>query len=217
MASLDLGKPADNAVPFLISRAVAIQCYAMVESSLCTVFTALMNADMNAAAIVFYQITNTSSRNRIIQDLMGARYGETYDAFFHGVPGTKENKGLWNLVNGLDQSRNQIVHWHPVTNIHVTEETQTSTIELGKPNFFANSLARITAEDMQAFSKKADFVSRSLNMFHLMLLTDHVKDEAIRQPWRDICSRPCTYPPVQNHPLADQPKAPETPPQPSEA
>ena len=73
MADIDLGKPADNVLEFYIRRAEAIEAYAGFEQSLSLLVSHLLNVDVAVAAVVFYQIVNTKSRNRIIEELLAKR------------------------------------------------------------------------------------------------------------------------------------------------
>jgi hypothetical protein len=56
-------------------------------------------------------------------------------------------------------------------------------------------------EELKAFASECDFVTRSLNMF-LLLLTGALKRNGSEQPWYDLCRKPMTYPPPDKHPLS---------------
>jgi hypothetical protein len=99
-------------LPLQLARANAINAYASVEQSLCRVFGHLLRTDLDRAAIVFYSITNTHARNRIIDGLLEKRHGTTYEAYWNGIPNTQNRRGMFTTIRQLDQSRNEIVHWH---------------------------------------------------------------------------------------------------------
>jgi len=45
-------------------------------------------------------------------------------------------------------------------------------------------------------------VSRSLNMFDVLLIGTMEKSVGSTEPWHDICRKPMTYPPPDSHPLS---------------
>ena len=45
-------------------------------------------------------------------------------------------------------------------------------------------------------------VSRSLNMFDVLLIGAMEKSVGSTEPWHDICRKPMTYPPPDSHPLS---------------
>jgi hypothetical protein len=62
MPMVDLGSlPRD--INMMIARIGAIEGYAKVEQALCGLFASLMGAPIEKAAIVFFRLTNTHSRN----------------------------------------------------------------------------------------------------------------------------------------------------------
>ena len=79
---------------------------------MCRVFGKLLNADLELGAIVFYSITNTHARNRILDQLLQKRYGKAFDDYWNGTPNTHNRKGMFAIIRQLDQRRNEIVHWH---------------------------------------------------------------------------------------------------------
>jgi len=83
---IDLNKPADNALPFLVERANAIERYAQVEQALSLLFSDLLGTTFDLGGIVFFRVTNASARNAIIESLLEKRHGTTYEAYWHGIP-----------------------------------------------------------------------------------------------------------------------------------
>ena len=86
MVELDLGKSADNAGDFLILRAKAIDEYAQLEQAMAFLFAALARTERDVASLIFFRITNASSRNRIIEDLIKRRFGDACNHFWFGIP-----------------------------------------------------------------------------------------------------------------------------------
>jgi hypothetical protein len=98
-----------NALP--LSRALAIQAYATLEFSLSTIFAQWLGTSVDVAGLVFFRITNTHARNRILDDLKKKRLESNYNLFWNS---------LLSLIRTIDQRRNEIVHWHIVNNIDLS-------------------------------------------------------------------------------------------------
>lgn len=210
MVDVDLSKPAPNAVDFYVLRSNALEAYGSLEQSLSNLLAQLLRNDIQAAAAIFNRLGNTKSRNLILEDLLRQRHGETYSHFWHGEPRTKNKRGLMNVIQSLDGTRNEIVHWHVVR--AVTENAE--LLMLMPPSFWVRpSTAQITTADMDAFILKADFAARAINMFNAFVQdVVPIQDEDWRRTWREIFHRPCPYPPADSHPLSRNYKPPETPP-----
>jgi hypothetical protein len=86
-----------------VLRGRAINEYANVEQSLCRLFGTLLGTDLQLGAIVFYRITNTHSRNQILDDLLAEKHGLTYESYWSGVTGApnRKNTGMWPLIRQL--------------------------------------------------------------------------------------------------------------------
>ena len=65
-----------------ISRALAIEAYAEVESSLVTLMACLLGITNDLAAIVFFRITNTAARNKILDELLEHRLKDQYETYW---------------------------------------------------------------------------------------------------------------------------------------
>jgi hypothetical protein len=167
--------------------------------------------EFNLASIVFYSITNTHSRNRIIDELLEKRHGRTYEAYWNGTPNAPHKRGMFTIIHQLDQSRNEIVHWHigfthgKAPGIGLTKPTMWPLVEPNYPS--------ISVQDLIQFVDKADFVHRSLNIFFVLISStpDASEAEAL-QVLQEIFQQPASYPPLDTNPLSRNYKAPETPP-----
>lgn len=201
MVEVNLGKPADNALPLMLARAKALESYAGLESSLSMLLSVVLGTDMESAAIVFFRITNTKSRNQIIEALLKKRFGDTFTHYWFGVPNTANKRGLMSLVRELDGLRNEIIHWHTMTTIDVEATPHTAMAALVPPNFWHSPSSRRTVDDLLEFIQKADFASRSINMF-VAHHGGYQNPSPLTDAWRDIYRRPCVYPPPSTHPLA---------------
>ena len=201
MVDINLGKAPDNSIPLMLARATALEAYAGVEQSLSMLLGVALGTDTQSAAIVFFRITNAKSRNQIIEALLQKRFGSEFDAFWFGIPNTPQKRGLMTLVNQLDSRRNEIIHWHTVTEINVDTDPPTAIAALGPPNFWQGSASRIDVAELREFIQRADFVSRAINMFSI----HHGQFEnpsPLTDAWREIYRQPCVYPPASTHPLA---------------
>jgi hypothetical protein len=103
----------------------------------------------------------------------------------------------------IDETRNQIVHWHEAMEIFDKSGTRFTRAKLIPPNYWDRSAEtpRLGIGELNAFTQECDFISRSLDMF-LLLLTGALQRSGSEQPWHDICRQPLTYPPPNNHPLS---------------
>jgi hypothetical protein len=201
MVEINLGKAPDNAVPLLLARANALEAYAGVEQSLSMLLSVVLGTDMQSASIVFFRIANAKSRNQIIEALLQKRFGSAFDAFWFGVPNTPNKRGLMTLVNQLDGRRNEIIHWHTVTEINVDKDPPSVIAALGPPNFWQGSASRLNVDDLRDFIQRADFASRAINMFSIHH-GQFGEPPPLTDAWREIYQQPCVYPPASNHPLA---------------
>ncbi|WP_425069044.1 hypothetical protein [Reyranella sp.] len=193
MATLDFSDIERQAAghPLWAQRGHAIQAYATLEQALCSLMAQFGNMAPRTAGTIFFRISNTRTRLRIVEELMKASVGNPYPDFW---------KQVQSLVGGLDGQRNEIVHWHTVQGVHVTEKGGTLTgLTLAPPNFWAQSPAAHTVETMKDFVQKCAFTSSLLNMYG-SLLAGHLSGDA-EKTWRGIFLQPVVYPPPSNHPL----------------
>jgi hypothetical protein len=117
------------------------------------------------------------------------------------------------FIRGLDQRRNEIVHWHVVNKIDLSlPHEEASRLSLSPPaGWDTQSTASINEKELAEFASKCDFASRLVTMFSI-LNTEHAGQVA-EEPWRSIFQQPIDYPPPDTHPLSPNYKAPEAPPQ----
>ena len=92
--TINLGDPADNSVDFSMARAGAINLYATLEQSLAQLLSDLIGPDPTIGYTIFFQISNSRARLRIIEEFVEKRHGDTFKAFFNGEPRTKNKSGL---------------------------------------------------------------------------------------------------------------------------
>ena len=69
--------------PTWAARGKAIQAYAAVEQSLCSVMGSLLGISLEQAAIMFFKITSAGSRNSIIEKLLKFKFGPRYNLFWN--------------------------------------------------------------------------------------------------------------------------------------
>lgn len=219
--AIDLAKlHVPNAYELLLERSQALEAYAAVEQSLALLFASLLRTHPRRGAIVFFRITSSHARNVMIDALLKEEYGNEYDAYWHGVPGTPDRKGLFSLLRGLDAKRNEIVHWHLSTRIYDEPDGEVAAeLRIIPPNIWTLSAESpsISVDDLKEFRAKAKFVQGAVGMFGSFAHGDMSIAPETEQTWRDICRQPCTYPPPDTHPLSPKREAPESPPQPSGA
>lgn len=182
----------DLSKEFFIARAAAIRTYASYEISLVTLFGYLMGIQPDYAGIPFFKINNARARNSIIEKLLKKRHGNTYNIFWNS---------LAKLLNAIDTTRNQIVHWPINVTIDASQSSKPKKLALVPPNFWDSSenTPEMTVNDLYDFIVKCDFVSRSINTFYMTI-------SGRFDTWRDIYLQPITYPPLDNHPLFQMPQ-----------
>ncbi len=84
MTTLDLTQQPSNAIELHVWRARAIQAYASVEQALSMLFSYLLGTSPDYGGIVFFRLTNTHSRNSILDQLLTKRHGGQFKVYWHG-------------------------------------------------------------------------------------------------------------------------------------
>jgi hypothetical protein len=93
-------------INFWVIRGKAIQSYAFLEQALFQLFCALSGMDMKTAGTMFFRINNTRARNTIIEKLFRNKFADQMRLF---------RNSLISGLSSMDQQRNEIVHWHAVS------------------------------------------------------------------------------------------------------
>src|ERR1022692_1470684 len=99
--------------PLWAARGKAIQGYAQLERSLCSLLVAVGDVSWKVAVTIFYKITNTSARNAILEKLLHQKCGQKYNQFWN--PYVAE-------LRQIDLRRNAIVHWLAAGNVLMNSE-----------------------------------------------------------------------------------------------
>ena len=175
-----------------IARAEAIQFYAGLERALCSLLANFLEASPDTAATLFYRNANANSRNEILLRLFEKRYGNSeYAAFW---------KSAINRIGGLDRRRNEIVHWQEAE----FEDAGKIRVQLIAGNLWDRTpnSGSLGIEELKDFTAECDFVTKSLNMFDVLLNGALEKSAVSTEPWHDICQKPMIYPPPDGHPLS---------------
>ncbi len=186
-----------------IARGVSLDTYSDFEQILMEFFAHLIGANMKLGGIVFFRLTNSGLRQKVLEDLIDAKFGSQYDQFWHG---TSKQTGLFGLIRQLEQRRNEIVHWKAVG--------LTSKMEFGlrPPNLWSGKKGTsIFIENVYEFVAKADCLRHYVANFNWWTVR-RKEDEPLPEkfvPWRDIFSQPPAFPPSQDHPLFPIWKAPQ--------
>ncbi len=196
------GEPEAEAA-FQIARAKYIAAYAALEQQLSSLFAHLSGTTNQVAGVIFFRISSARSRLTIIDRLMRIRYGGEYRLFFNS---------LIRDLKQLDQKRNEIVHWYPVTQLtdHGTR------FGLTPPNIWDSgpNTQTLQVSDLEARRAECEFYSGLLSVFWLVL-KGHT--QGAPAALLDIYQRPVEYPPPDTHPLSPNHKDPGSSPQSSEA
>jgi hypothetical protein len=193
------------------ARGAAIGAYGLVEQALAALCATLMDTDKGVIGIVFFRITSSWQRNHAIELLLKKKFGNEFDAYWHGLPGQPgrpKTSGLMALIRNLDETRNQIAHWTDAVNISGRDEDGILIRDnaLQPPNIWAEmtELRQLKISDLLEFIAKARFVSASISQFSIFPRMP----PSAQNTWREILQQPCTYPPPESHPLAPRPEEP---------
>jgi hypothetical protein len=157
------------AIDLKIARADAVHEYVAVEQSLSSLLATLLEISPDRAGIIFFNVIASNSRDKILEGLLAKRFDEKYDRYWYGVPGgpgAKKEPGMSALLQQLSTTRNFIVHWAIAVNVGQGPVTES----LIPPNVwgFKDDRRSLSVQDLKEFSKKANFVSRSLGIFDLI-------------------------------------------------
>lgn len=139
-------------------RGIAIQAYASLEQSLCSLMALAAQLDRGSAAVIFFKITNADARNSILEELIHRRFAGEFDAFW---------KSARKLIAAADKKRNAIVHWNAINWVYADEAGQT-VVRLSLKPGQADPTAggeEIVHNDLVDFTDRCDFVARILNAF----------------------------------------------------
>jgi hypothetical protein len=206
---IDLGEAMRVAAQdqFWAIRGHAVQSYASLEQSLCRLFAALANTSDEIAGIIFFRISSTHARSKIIEKLFQRKFDDKYNLF---------RNSLLRELRPIDAERNEIVHWNVVSNISGDAAGAASvSVSLRPPGFLYNwkNSPEKDSHAILKFMEKCSFFARLLNIF-LLVTGDHSPmPEADKKPWLDIFQQPIVYPPPAGHPLSLKQPALENPPQ----
>jgi hypothetical protein len=202
--------PTDPHKDLQLARAAAIEAYSDLEQQLCLQFADLMGASFAKASLVFYRITNSHSRNRIIQSLLFNEYGDRYKKFWGS---------LLKLIRQLDQERNQIVHWHIIPAqqelIEGEEQDEYDLQPFLAPHGDSDEVCML-ASDLWEFVNKTEHVRLQATMFYIFHLGRPSPEDQQANNTYEAFLLPVTYPPTADYPGFHVRRAGDIPPQSSE-
>jgi hypothetical protein len=212
---LDKNIPLEDALklgeqdPIWNNRGKAIQAYAILEQSLCFLLSGLAAVDLDTAGTIFYKVTNTGSRNGILEKLLHKKHGTRFNLFWNAY---------FKEMRQIDLRRNAIVHWLSAMNAAINAQNMMIIgITLIPPgSIHGRPPEHITSKDLIAFTDKCTVFARLCTMFS-GLTSDRMSNDDIKKTWLDIFQQPLVYPLPADHPLNRTPVKPDIPPQSSQA
>lgn len=180
----------------VLARAHAIDAYARLENWLCLLLARLLGVDAKIAGIIIYRIANARSRLAVLEALIKESHGREYSTFWNS---------LARELKKVDDTRNQIVHWHTQTvaiGEHIpTEPRKTKTVLVPANVHARDDNTPVLGEDeINAFIKHADFIGQLIAHFQAYLGGQY--PEPLRSTLRQIFHEPIVYPPPVSHPLS---------------
>lgn len=165
---------------FYISRAEALNSYALLERALTILFAAQLGTAPNYATLIVSKIINTRARNEVIQKVVDHSTGKRFRPF---------TNSLFAQVAEADGLRNQLVHWH-------VEERDDGTFALCPTDILSTSDARMTEAEIDALNHHCLFLS-GVTLVFSNHTRDWAKDPALHERFR----LPLRYPPEPDDPL----------------
>jgi hypothetical protein len=195
--------------PFWAMRGRAIETFAELEQSLCSLFATLTGMEIDIASFVFFKLGNFQLVRVILSSLLTKRHGDAYKRFWKSVD---------NRLDSLNGMRNKIVHWNIV---HCIDDNGLKELRLHDPNIWDHEAQHtmLSLLQIEDFAKRCFFFGRLCNMFKVFIdpLLSGELDEETKRTWHDICQQEVTYPPPSSHPLSLMSVEPESQPPPSPA
>ncbi len=200
MANIDMTKVIALAErdEFWGTRGKAIQAYANLEQSLALLFAFLSGTSIQTASIILFRISNSDSRNKIIEKLFRQKFENRFNLF---------RNTLFDQLRPIDRERNEIVHWNAVCKMGLNDNAEeTAEVFLTPPASLVSMTKETPKKDIRSireFSKKCGFYSALINMFRWIegeTTEPPIPDDA-KLAWRNIFAQPIVYPPPTDHPL----------------
>lgn len=184
--------PGDDHKSLQLARAAAIEAYSDLEQQLSLQFADLMGSPHARASLVFYRITNTFSRNRILQSLLEMEYGARYKKFWGS---------LIKLIRQLDHERNKIVHWHIIggqidENGKLLDEEEPPLLA---PHGDSDEVC-LSADELWEFVEKTEYVRLQAMMFYIFHLRRPSDEDRQANKTYEAFLQPCLYPPPKDNP-----------------
>ena len=187
-----------------LARSRALEQYSALENTLCMLFAALLKTNPSLAAHVFYKL-GAAARNRMLEALIGAVFGNQYDDFWFGTEKPRST-GLLGAIRGLDDKRHQMAHWTVSAFKYPEEQKEKDGVYMVKPEFWAtaNEPTKLGTVEMKEFITRGAFIASCVIHFTgIAADSPYVgADRDKRQTWLAIFEQPFVYPPPPGHPLA---------------
>ena len=178
---------------FHVARSEAITSYAQLEQNMAFLFAGLMGKiSLRKAFIAFEAISSLRARLVMLEKLLTRDHGDTYQKFF---------TGFIRDVGGINNTRNNIVHWIIYTTSRGEEPFDPSRdIFLGEhPNLFGEETMLL--HEINEFSRETEFYSLLLLYFRTFLKEPNLPGDPNKTSWHDIFQSKPVYPPPLGHPL----------------
>ncbi|MEQ1929985.1 MAG: hypothetical protein ABL957_05560 [Parvularculaceae bacterium] len=185
----------------LLYRSDAIGAYGAFEQALSRCFIAVTKTEPRVGSLIFFNIVATRTRLSIIESLLKEKYYPAQRPFW--VSALK-------LIRKIDDTRNQIVHWLPISELPVDKNGVASLNSrkspetwLRPPDYwkFAEGSGELSINDVLAFRHKTTFVAKNLDLWHIHV-TGSLPD--VTKPFEHRFQQSIPYPPPEDHPLFER-------------
>lgn len=181
----------------------AVHAYSGVESAQENILQYALKIGPVPASIILHSVANSRSRNEMIQGLLRNSYDDQFKPFWAKCT---------DFLNKLSLYRNAIVHWHPHTNIYLSEDTEAlkAASAIGNPMLGRTSRS-LELGDFPPFMQDCAYIREEL-----LSLANYLKAGA-QLPSLEKFSRPAIRPNLADLLPPPTPKEPPPQRQPSQA
>ncbi|WP_428407953.1 hypothetical protein [Hyphococcus sp.] len=182
----------------LLYRGDAIGAYGAYEQAIARCFIQLAKTDHKTGSLIFFKIVNTRTRLSIMDELLKEQFYPNYKKFWDSA---------FKHIRDIDHTRNKVVHWLPISELHVDEKgvasldsRKSKNCWLQPPDYWQaqKDKKELSINDILAFRHKTEYVTKNLDLWHIKVSGD-LPDVA--KTFSDKFQQSIPYPPPKDHPL----------------
>jgi hypothetical protein len=182
---------------FAVARAAAINDFATLEYHLGLLFSDLSGMEVSNAFAIFAAIQSTRDKAGATARLLTLAHGDRYKVFFQD----------WtSKLNGVNNTRNKVVHWIQVGSTTGGQEFRADrdVFLLQHPDPFPGG--KLYLHEVVQFRKITYFHAQLVFAFRFHLKLQPSGEHPVapgKTPWEEVFGQAITMPPYPAHPLAE--------------